>query len=121
VPASPWDPRGLGNLRLLRSGAKVCVRPADVLSESAPGGGSDESSRRKKPRETSDLSDLSQPEQAILHNLAGRARHPDEVCQRTGIPAFRVQQSILRLLVRGLIEEKPGGRYQSCRAGEKPY
>ena len=121
VPASPWDPRGSGNLRLLRSGAKVCVRPADVLSESAPPGDGKEPPQPEKPKETSNSSDLSQPEQTILQSLGGRARHPDELCQRTGIPAFQVQQSIVRLLVRGLIEEKPGGRFQSCRAGRKPY
>jgi DNA processing protein len=121
VPASPWDPRGSGNLRLLGSGAKVCVRPADVLSESTPTGEGDDPRGPKESKETSNFSDLSQPEQTILQSLAGRARHPDDLCQRTGIPAFQVQQSILRLLVRGLIEEKPGGRYQHCRASRKPY
>lgn len=120
VPASPWDPRGSGNLRLLRGGAQVCVRPADVLSESAPPGGRRKRRGAKKSKETNDLSSLTQSEQTLLQSLAGRSRHPDDLCQRTGIPAFQVQQSILRLLVRGLIEERPGGRYQSCRAGGKP-
>ena len=44
-----------------------------------------------------------------------------DLCRRTGIPAFDVQRSILNLLVRGLIEEKPGGRVQRCRGGGKPY
>ena len=39
VPASPWDPRGSGNLRLLAKGARICVRPGDVLSETALRGG----------------------------------------------------------------------------------
>lgn len=121
VPASPWDPRGSGNLRLLRGGARICARPADVLSESASSGGERIARPASRPTETSDFSDLSQAEHTILQNLAGRARHADELCQRTGIPAFQVQQSILQLLVRGLIEERPGGRYQSCRAGRKPY
>jgi DNA processing protein len=121
VPTSPWDPRGSGNLRLLRGGAKVCVRPADVLSESAPRGGGSKPKSPGKDEEVNDFSNLTQAEQTILQHLAGRARHPDELCQRAGIPAFQVQQSILRLLVRGLIEEKPGGRYQSCRASRKPY
>jgi len=121
VPASPWDPRGSGNLRLLRAGARVCVRPADVLSESAPSGRPRKRNAPKKPEETNDFKSLTQSEQTILQSLSGRARHPDDLCQRTGIPAFQVQRSILRLLVRGLLEEKPGGRYQSCRVGGKPY
>ena len=77
--------------------------------------------RPGKNEKEHDFNHLSQSEQTILQSLVGRARHADELCQRTGIPAFQVQQSILQLLVRGLIEERPGGRYQSCRAGRKPY
>jgi len=121
VPASPWDPRGSGNLRLLRSGAQVCVRPADVLSDSAPPGGRRKRPGSKKTEEPNDFKRLNRSEQKILQSLTGRARHPDDLCRRTGIPAFQVQQSILRLLVSGLIEERPGGRYQSCRADRKPY
>ena len=121
VPASPWDPRGSGNLRLLHGGARICVRPSDVLSESALRGGGRAAEPSVKDENTHDFSDLTQPEQTIFQSLRGRARHPEDLCQRTGIPAFEVQQSILRLLVRGLIEEKPGGRYQSCRSGSQPY
>jgi DNA processing protein len=121
VPASPWDPRGSGNLRLLRGGARICAGPGDVLSESALGGGGWAAKPSAKDENTHDFGDLTQPDQTILQSLRGRARHPEDLCQRTGIPAFEVQQSILRLLVRGLIEEKPGGRYQSCRSGSQPY
>ena len=121
VPASPWDPRGSGTLMLLRGGAQVCVGPGDVLSESAPGGGGPAAEPTEKNENFYDFSNLTQAEQTILQSLAGRARHPEDLCQRTGIPAFEVQQSILRLLVRGLVEEKPGGRYQTCRRGRKSY
>ena len=121
VPASPWDPRGSGNLSLLAKGARICVRPADVLSETALTGSGRRPTPPKKTEKAHDFSNLTQPEQTILQSLGGRARHPEDLCQRTGIPAFEVQQSILRLLVRGLIEEKPGGRYQSCRSGSQPY
>ena len=121
VPASPWDPRGSGNLKLLLGGARICARPGDVLSESALGGGGRAAEPSRENKNTHDFSNLTQPEQTIFQSLRGRARHPEDLCQRTGIPAFEVQQSILRLLVRGLIEEKPGGRYQTCRRGSKPY
>jgi DNA processing protein len=121
VPASPWDPRGLGNLRLVCQGARICARAADVLSESASPGGGEPDSRGAADAEPNDFSTLSQIEQTILGNLSGRARHPDELYHRTGIPAVQLQRSILQLLIRGLIEEKPGGRFQSCRAGRKPY
>ena len=121
TPASPWDPRGSGNLKLLRQGARICATPADVLSESASPGGERAAKLPDRNAEPSDFSNLTQSEQTILLSLGTRARHPDQLCQRTGIPAFLVQQSILRLLVRGLLEERPGGRVQRCRAGGKPY
>jgi DNA processing protein len=121
VPASPWDPRGSGSLRLLSKGARICASPGDVLSETALRGEGLAAPLLEKNENTHDFSNLTQSEQTILQSLAGRARHAEDLCQRTGIPAFEVQQSILQLLVRGLVEEKPGGRYQTCRRGRKPY
>lgn len=120
VPASPWDSRGSGNLRLLRGGARICANVGDVLSDSPPGGDSGAANPSTDNESAQEYDNLSLSEQKILHFLRGRARHPEDLCQRTGIPAFEVQRSILQLLVRGLIEEKPGGRYQRCRASSKP-
>lgn len=121
TPASPWDPRGSGNLRLLQKGARICMGPGDVLSGSAVGAGVFEASGRIKGQNNPNYSNLSPSEHQILDALRGRARHAEDLCHRTGIPAFEVQRSILSLLVRGLVEEKPGGRFQSCRRSPKPY
>jgi DNA processing protein len=121
VPASPWDPRGSGNLRLLRGGARICAGLGDVLSQTPLDGGRGRADPPANDKNNHDYSKLTPSQQTILEQLRGRARHPEDLCQRTGIAAFEVQQSILRLLVDGLIEEKPGGRYQSCSAGNKPY
>jgi DNA processing protein len=122
VPASPWDPRGSGNLALLDGGARICVAPGDVLSGSPAGGGAPGGSPAHDNAEESRIyGSLSQSEQQILESLGGRARHVEDVCQRTGIPAFEVQRSILKLLVLGLVEERPGSRYKSCRPGNKSY
>jgi DNA processing protein len=121
TPASPWDPRGSGNLMLLHKGARICMGPGDVLSGSAVGASVYRASGPKESPEDPDISNLSPSEQQILDALRGRARHAEDLCHRTGIPAFEVQRSILTLLVRGLVEEKPGGRFQSCRQSSKPY
>ena len=121
VPASPWDSRGSGNLGLLAKGARICVRPGDVLSETALRGGNSDPRPTVDSEKKCNYSGLTKTEQTILQSTESRARHPEDLCQRTGIPAFEVQQSILRLLVRGLIEEKPGGRYRRCRPSSKPY
>ena len=121
VPASPWDSRGSGTLGLLAKGARICTRPGDVLSETALGGGDSDPRPISDSKKERNYSNLTRAEETILQSLGSRARHPEDLCQRTGIPAFEVQQSILRLLVRGLIDEKPGGRYQRCRPSRKPY
>lgn len=121
TPASPWDPRGSGNLILLQKGARICMGPGDVLSGSAVGAGVVDASGPKDGRDNPNYSNLSPSEHQILDALRGRARHAEDLCHRTGIPAFEVQRSILSLLVRGLVEEKPGGRFQSCRRSTKPY
>lgn len=121
VPASPWDPRGSGNLALLRKGARICAGPADVLSETAPQGEDLAPAQAGIQARVKNFINLTESQQIILEGLAGRPRHPDELCRRTGIPAFQVQQAIVELLVRGLVEERPGGRYRICRAGGKPY
>lgn len=121
VPASPWDSRGSGNLRLLREGARICANVADVLSESAPWAGGEAADRSAENERSQEYDNLSLSEQKILDSLRGRARHPEDLCQRTGISAPEVQRAIVQLLVRGAIEEKPGGRYQRCRPRSKPY
>ncbi len=121
VPASPWDPRGSGNLRLLAGGARICANVSDVLSECPLVAGGGAANRSAENERSQEYNNLSLSEQKILDSVRGRARHPEDLCQQTGIPAFEVQRSILQLLVRGLIEEKPGGRYQRCRVRSKPY
>lgn len=121
VPASPWDPRGSGVLALLRGGARICVGPDDVLSGSASALAKNGSPGGEEGQDPTDFSDLSPIDRQILEALGGRPRHPDELCARTGIPAVRVQQSMLALLVRGLVEERPGGRFKSCRARNGSY
>lgn len=115
TPASPWDSRSAGNLTLLLQGARVCVNANDVLSEVTPRPDRPAQGLPSRPRKASEFESLTVQEAQILRSLGGRARHPDELCRQSGIPASEAQRTILSLLVRGLIEERPGGRYRSCR------
>lgn len=121
VPASPWDPRSSGGLALLRAGARICTGATDVLSGPASASEDFSTPAPQHTQDTPDFSDLSPIDQQILEALGSRPRHPDDLCARTGIPAPRVQQSMLTLLVRGLVEERPGGRFRSCRARGGSY
>jgi predicted Rossmann fold nucleotide-binding protein DprA/Smf involved in DNA uptake len=44
--------------------------------------------------------------------LGRRARHPDELAERLGWPAPRVQAALLEALLAGHVLETPDGRYQ---------
>lgn len=119
TPASPWDARSAGNLTLLLQGARVCVNANDVLSEVTPRSAASAPDRLGRSKKASEFDSLTVQEAQILRSLGGRARHPDELCRQSGIPASEAQRIILSLLVRGLIEERPGGRYRSCRRNRR--
>ena len=121
TPASPWDPRGSGNLALLRKGARICVGRSDVLSGSAVGEGVDREHSSGGRDGQRRWINLSPSEKRVLEALESRAGHVDELCQKTGIPALEVQRTILSLRVRGLVEERPGGRFKSCRGRSESY
>ncbi len=121
VPAAPWDARSAGNLGLLRSGARICMRPSDVLSAALVPVTHSIPPRADARQEAMDFTGLGPLERQLLESLGGRPRHPDDLCQRTGIPAVQVQRGLMNLLVAGLVEERPGGRFKSCRAGDKSY
>lgn len=115
VPAAPWDPRGQGCLALLEQGARVCVGVGDVLSIAAVEGRKGASRAGRTSQKSKHLNGLDNVERQIFDCLKGRPRHPDEVAVRTGIAVWKVQRSMLRLTVQGLVEERPGGRYARRR------
>ena len=115
TPAAPWDPRGAGGLGLILQGARVCIGPNDVLSELALGPIVNAVQRGSSVQKSHDLNGLSAEEARVFQALGQRSRHPDDLCAHTGIPVSDVQRTILRLMVMGLIEERPGGRYRICR------
>jgi DNA processing protein len=106
VPASPWDPKGAGNLELFGLGARPCTCASDVadaLGLVLP---------RKTPATARSLPADVTPDARQLHALLGtRPRHVDDLAAATGFDAPRVQRAVLSLLLMGLAEERPGGRY----------
>ena len=111
VPAAPWDYRGQGCLALLRSGSRVCAGARDILSIPVLEGETQAVSGDRVREKSSDLKGLSKLEQQVYQSLQGRPMHPDEVSRRTGIAVWEVQRSMLRLVLAGWVDERPGGRY----------
>ncbi len=112
VPSAPWDPRAAGCLALLSKGALVCTSARDVLSVSATNGGAVADCEAAGSENSSDFSDLDPVERQIVHDLGPRPRHPDEIAFRTGLSAREVQRALTTLLLRDLVEVRPGGRFR---------
>jgi DNA processing protein len=114
VPAAPWNSQGRGCLEELKWGARVLVSERDLYEELEL-----QNLHRvplRKPRRSVrnplqlslDLGDGS--ENAVLAAVAQGAGHPDEISDRTGLPASRVQALVLTLRLKGALVPGPEGR-----------
>jgi DNA processing protein len=112
VPAAPWDVRGEGCLALVRSGAQICTSATDVLSVAAPGGRVSPRSRRLRPKESKDDEELSESARALWKLLRRGPRYPDELSVCLDMPAARVQEALLTLLLVGWVRRRADGWYE---------
>ena len=137
VPASPFDRRARGNLRLLRAGARPCMHADDVVAYLAETDGPlfaarepvaarpSRATRATRPREPErapsrtrgpDPATLDAAGSLVYEALAVGPRHVEEVAQATGLPAFRAQQSLLTMVLAGFIEDRGGGIFARADA-----
>jgi predicted Rossmann fold nucleotide-binding protein DprA/Smf involved in DNA uptake len=59
-----------------------------------------------------DFRNLDAVEALTLRNLGARAEHPDLIANRAGLSAREVQRALMTLLLEGLVEAQPGGRFR---------
>jgi DNA processing protein len=111
VPHAPWEVRGAGCLTLLANGAHVCRSSRDVLSLAAPSRGQGPQAELDRPRKREKNQDLDDDERGVSEALSAEMLSADELCERTGFSAPRVQRAILMLLLSGVIQEVGCGRY----------
>ncbi len=116
VPSAPWDVRSTGTLALIAGGALVCTSARDVLSVPALSGRDVTDGPTTPSENICDFSGFDPVARQILEDLGSRPRHPDEIADRTGLSAREVQQVVIRLLLEGLVEARPGGRFRLCRS-----
>ena len=110
MPSSPWDPRGKGGNRLLAAGHGICTSARDVLSVPALGA-VDNSAPLEKGEKTHVSLDVDTDQALVLKAIGARVRHASEIAEMTNMPADQVQGTLLHLMLQGLVEERPGGRY----------
>ena len=116
VPAAPWDPRGEGCLALLRSGAQICTSATDILSVAAPGGRRALQTPPRRGKDQNDHEDLSDQARAVWKLLRKAPRYPDELSVCLDMPAARVQEALLALLLAGSIRRRVDGLYEKTRS-----
>jgi len=112
VPAAPWDPRGQGCLALLQAGAGICRSAADVLSLTPQAARSRAPRAPNKPKKVEEHPGVDADQRAVIQALAEGPMGADDLCERAGIEAPRVQRAILMLLLSKVIHEAGGGRYE---------
>jgi DNA processing protein len=111
VPGAPWDPRATGCLTLIRDGAGVCTSARDLLSHATLGGDPALSGARDGFEKRLNFHDFDADSRAVLAQLGRRARHVDEVARGATLSVSRTQAVLLRLLLRGVVEDRGAGRY----------
>lgn len=111
VPGAPWDPRAAGCVALLRRGATVCTCAQDLLSLAALGGGTIAAAPRVQGEKRPTFNDMDSESLAVLVQLGRRGRHVDEVARGAKLPISRAQSVLLRLQLKGVVEDRGGGRF----------
>ncbi len=113
VPAGPWDARSGGCLALLRSGAQICTSAKDVLSLPASAGSGAVSPAFGQAAETNDDEHLSATARDLWECLQRGPRYPDQLCVCLDMPAARVQEGLLTLLLLGRVRRRADGTYET--------
>jgi DNA processing protein len=139
VPASPFDRRARGNVRLLRAGARPCVTADDVMAFLAETDGAlfardathaAVSARAPRTRAASVRTPERAPERArgpdpltldeagslVYEALAVGPRHIEEVARASALSTSRAQQVLLTLVLAGFIEDRGGGMFTRADA-----
>jgi DNA processing protein len=114
VPSPPWNPKGLGCIEELKHGGRPLMGAGDVLSwlkalrlhaVSAP----TQLAPRPRAPEPTPKTDPDGDLDAITAALRHGARHANQLCAQTGLPAARVQRALLTLTLQGVLGSDAAG------------
>lgn len=119
VPGRLDQPNSLGCLDLIRDGATLLTSIDDVIEELRfmqldltleP----TESGVSSDLHRTEVLSGLGEEERALVEALLeGEGLHLDQICERTGLPSYRVQAALMMLELQRLVIRGSGCTYEA--------
>jgi DNA processing protein len=119
IPGSIHNPLARGCHALIQQGAKLVDSAVQVLEELGPQLSTlvvDSSEQTVlEPQSTADV-ELDADHRRLLASMGYDPVAPDELCTRSGFPAFQVASMLLLLELQGQVISHPGGRY-SLRGG----
>lgn len=107
VPGPVGDGRHRGSHRLIQDGATLVTGVDDVLSVLAPA----LQPRLAAARAAAATAALTADERRILAAVGESASHVDEIARRAERPAAACLEILLALELRGVLEQRPGGRF----------
>ncbi len=103
VPAAPWDPRGLGGLALLASGASLCRGVGDVLSKLELPAAAGQTTLRFHGGASNEQEGM------VLRKLGATPIDAEDLAAALGLPATEVLCTLTRLEMRGIVEQRAAG------------
>ena len=106
LPGPIFSPRSLGTGRLIQSGAKLVMGADDVLSAL-------NLELRVEQRKVRELLAETVEEEGLLGILRGEevSLGTDEIIRRSGLPPAVVLSTLVKMRMRGAVEETSGGRW----------
>lgn len=102
VPGPVTSALSEGPANLIKEGAKLAFKPEDILNELGI-----------EPRQslTKDLKEISPDEKKILECLENESLHIDEICRKVGLETAAVSAALLKMEIKGLVQNLGSGTY----------
>jgi DNA processing protein len=114
VPGGIYAPQSKGANRLLSNGAKVLLKPQDVLEAL-------DLTRNVERREIRKIIPADSTEAALLGTLGPEPVHVDEIRSQTGLPIEKVSAALTMMELKGMVRQVGGMNYVAVREERDEY
>ncbi len=114
VPGSIYAPQSKGANRLIANGARILLRPTDVLEAL-------DLTRNVERREIRRAVPTDATEAAVLSLLGAESMHVDEVRARLGLPIEKISAALTMMELKGMVRQLNGMNYVALREDQAEY
>jgi DNA processing protein len=114
VPGSILMPGSAGTNALIQEGAKLVIRPEDILEEL-------NLAMVVEQAEARQVLPADQTEAALLAHLSAEPTHVDELRRQVGMPIAQVTSALALMELKGMVRQMGGMRYVVAREAGVEY